>query len=110
YGGVRPERIRRLVNLEGFGLPATKPAQAPGRYAKWIDEIKSLHAGEMALKAYDSPEGVARRLMKTNPRLDADKAAWLARHWAAPNAQGQWEIQGDPAHKVISAHLYQVEE
>lgn len=110
YGGVRPERIRRLVNLEGFGLPATKPSQAPGRYAKWIDEIKSLHAGDMALKAYDSPEGVARRLMKTNPRLDADKAAWLARHWAAPNAQGQWEIQGDPAHKVISAHLYQVEE
>jgi pimeloyl-ACP methyl ester carboxylesterase len=110
YGGVRPERIRRLVNLEGFGLPATKPAQAPGRYAKWIDEIKSLHAGDMALKAYDSPEGVARRLMKTNPRLGADKAAWLARHWAAPNAQGQWEIQGDPAHKVISAHLYQVEE
>lgn len=110
YGGVRPERMRRLVNLEGFGLPATKPAQAPGRYAKWIDEIKSLHAGEMTLKAYDSPEGVARRLMKTNPRLAADKAAWLARHWAAPNAQGQWEIQGDPAHKVISAHLYQVEE
>jgi len=110
YGGVRPDRVRRLVNLEGFGLPATKPAQAPGRYAKWIDEIKSLHAGEMALKAYDSPEGVARRLMKTNPRLAADKAAWLARHWAAPNAQGQWEIQGDPAHKVISAHLYQVEE
>jgi pimeloyl-ACP methyl ester carboxylesterase len=110
YGGVRPERIRRLVNLEGFGLPATKPAQAPGRYAKWIDEIKSLHVGEMALKAYDSPEGVARRLMKTNPRLGADKAAWLARHWAAPNALGQWEILGDPAHKVISAHLYQVEE
>ena len=110
YGGVRPERIRRLTNLEGFGLPATKPAQAPGRYAKWIDEIKSLHAGDMALKAYDSSEGVARRLMKTNPRLAADKAAWLACHWAAQNAQGQWEIQGDPAHKVISAHLYQVEE
>jgi pimeloyl-ACP methyl ester carboxylesterase len=110
YGGVRPQRIRRLVNLEGFGLPATKPAQAPGRYAKWIDEIKALHAGEMALKAYESADGVARRLMKTNPRLPADKADWLARHWAAPNAQGQWEILGDPAHKVTSAHLYHVEE
>lgn len=29
YGGVRPERVRKLVNLEGFGLPATRPAQAP---------------------------------------------------------------------------------
>jgi len=110
YGGVRPLRIRRLVNLEGFGLPETRPAQAPERYAKWMDEVKALHQGGMALKTYDSPEGVARRLMKTNPRLDADKASWLAQHWAAPNARGQWEILGDPAHKIVSAHLYQVEE
>ena len=31
YGGVRPERIRRLVNLEGFGMPATTPDLAPGQ-------------------------------------------------------------------------------
>ncbi|MCB4364424.1 alpha/beta hydrolase [Hydrogenophaga taeniospiralis] len=110
YAGVRPQRIRRLVNLEGFGLPETRPAQAPERYAKWMDEIKALHRGEMELKAYDSVEGVARRLMKTNPRLPADQAEWLAAHWAAPDAQGRWVVLGDPAHKVVSAHLYQVEE
>jgi len=110
YGGVRPERIRRLINLEGFGMPATIPAQAPGRYAKWMDELKQLHNGEMDLKAYDSAEGVARRLMKTNPRLGQDKADWLARHWAAPTANGQWAIQGDAAHKISNAQLYRVEE
>jgi pimeloyl-ACP methyl ester carboxylesterase len=110
YAGSRPERIRRLVNLEGFGMPTTKPSQAAGRYAKWMDELKSLHRGEMALKSYDSVEGVAGRLMKTNPRLGADKAQWLAQHWARPNAQGQWEILGDAAHKVINAQLYRVDE
>jgi pimeloyl-ACP methyl ester carboxylesterase len=110
FSGVRPERIRRLVNLEGFGLPQTQPAQAPGRYAKWIDQIKNLHAGQADLKTYDNVDGVARRLMKTNPRLQADKAAWLAQHWAAPDAQGRWTILGDPAHKIISANLYQMEE
>ena len=110
YGGVRPERIRRLVNLEGFGLPATRPAQAPGRYASWMDELKKLHAGEMDLKAYDSADGVARRLMKTNPRLGQDKADWLARHWAAETAEGQWAIQGHAAHKVTNAQLYRVDE
>ncbi len=110
YAGSRPERIRRLVNLEGFGMPATRPSQAPGRYAKWMDELKSLHRGEMALKTYDSVDGVAGRLMKTNPRLGADKAQWLAQHWARPNAQGQWEILGDAAHKVINAQLYRVDE
>jgi len=110
YAGSRPGRIRRLVNLEGFGMPATRPSQAPGRYAKWMDELKSLHRGEMALKTYDSVDGVAGRLMKTNPRLGADKAQWLAQHWARPNAQGQWEILGDAAHKVINAQLYRVDE
>jgi pimeloyl-ACP methyl ester carboxylesterase len=110
YAGIRPERIRRLINLEGFGMPATQPEQAPLRYAKWMDDLKTLHRGELALKAYDHVEGVARRLMKTNPRLGQDKADWLARHWAGENAQGQWAIQGDPAHKITNAQLYRVEE
>ncbi|MDB5889514.1 MAG: alpha/beta hydrolase [Polaromonas sp.] len=110
YAGVRPERLRRLVNLEGFGLPASKPAQAPGRYAKWMDELKSLRRGEMSLKSYDSVAGVASRLMKTNPRLSADKADWLANHWAAPDEGGQWHILGEQAHKVTSANLYRADE
>jgi pimeloyl-ACP methyl ester carboxylesterase len=110
YAGVRPERIRRLVNLEGFGMPATKPSQAPGRYAKWMDELKSLHKGEMALRSYDMVSGVAQRLRKTNPRLTEDKAEWLARHWAAEGIDGSWSILGDPAHKITNANLYKVDE
>ena len=110
YAGVRPQRIRRLVNLEGFGMPATTPEQAPKRYAQWMDEIKQLHQGEKTLKTYDSQAGVAGRLMKTNPRLSEDKAQWLAGHWARPNAQGRWEILGDPAHKISSAQLYRLDE
>src|SRR5450830_1484620 len=110
YAGVRPERIRRLVNLEGFGMPATMPDEAPGRYAHWMDDLKKLHRGEMALKAYDTVDGVARRLMKTNPRLGADKANWLAQHWARQDAQGKWQILGDPAHKVSNAELYRLDE
>lgn len=110
YAGVRPERIRRLVNLEGFGMPATTPDQAPGRYAKWMDELKKLHQGEMDLKAYDTSAGVARRLMKTNPRLNEDKANWLATHWAQENAEGKWAILGQPAHKISNSQLYRVEE
>ncbi len=110
YAGVRPERIRRLVNLEGFGLPATRPAQAPTRLAQWLDEIRAQRRGELDLNTYDSAEGVARRLMKTNPRLSADKAAWLAQHWAAPDAQGRWAVLGDAAHKVVNPQLYRVDE
>jgi pimeloyl-ACP methyl ester carboxylesterase len=110
YAGVRPERVRRLINLEGFGMPATVPAQAAGRYARWIDEIKALHQGSRELRSYDSLEAVAQRLIKTNPRLGPDKARWLAGQWARESAPGQWQIMGHPAHKITNAQLYRVEE
>jgi pimeloyl-ACP methyl ester carboxylesterase len=110
YSGIRPERIARLVNLEGFGMPVSRPSQAPGRYAKWMDELKAVQRGEMDLKPYANLEGVAQRLMKTNPRLGSDKAHWLAQHWSQANAQGEWRILGHAAHKVINAQLFKVDE
>jgi pimeloyl-ACP methyl ester carboxylesterase len=106
YAGVRPERVRRLINLEGFGLPATTPAQAPKRLRHWLDELKA----PLSLKSYDSLDAVAARLVKNNPRLLADKAAWLAPHWAARGADGRWHIRGDAAHKRSNPVLYRVEE
>lgn len=110
YAGVRPERVRRLVNLEGFGLPATRAEHAPGRYVQWLDSVKELASGGLQLKTYDSLEAVARRLMKTNDRLGADKAHWLAAHWSAELKPAQWFILGEPAHKIANAQLYRVDE
>ena len=115
YAGARPQRIRRLINLEGFGVPSTPATSAPVRYATWMDELKALRQGDIKLKTYDSAEGVAQRLMKTNPRLardgaSRDRAAWLSHHWAVENAAGQWEILGDAAHRVSGAMTSRVEE
>lgn len=110
YAGVRPERVRRLVNLEGFGLPATRAEHAPGRYVQWLDGVQQFNSGALQLKTYDSLEAVARRLMKTNARLGTDKAHWLAAHWSAELRTGQWSILGEAAHKIANAQLYRVDE
>lgn len=109
YAGLRPQRIRRLINLEGFGLPDAAPELAPDRLIQWLDELQA----PPQLKPYASLAEVAARLMKTNPRLAADKAAWLAPHWAREvsttqgNASGsEWQILGDPAHKLTNPTLY----
>jgi len=106
YGGVRPSRIRKLINLEGFGLPTTQPGQAPAHYAKWLDELRE----PALMHTYATREKVAARLRKNNPRLTDERAAFLSTHWAAPNAQGEWAILGDPIHKRDSPILYRVEE
>lgn len=105
YAGVRSQRIRRLVNLEGFGMPATTPDEAPGRYIKWLDEILE----PARLKDYDSLDGVAARLMANNPLLRPAFAQWLAGHWARQEG-GRWVINADPAHKRPQPFLYRAEE
>ncbi len=105
YAGVRPGRIRRLVNLEGFGMPATLPQEAPDRYARWLDELRT----PAQLKSYDSLEGVAGRLQANNPRIRPEHALWLAQHWARQES-GRWVINADPAHKRSNPLLYRVEE
>ncbi len=110
YAGLRPGRIRRLVNLEGFGLPDSVPTQAPGRLTQWMNEVKQFHRGALQLNTYDSLDEVAARLVKNNAYLSQDKAHWLARHWAAELAPGQWTILGEAAHKITSAQLYRVAE
>lgn len=106
YAGVRPARVRRLVNLEGFGMPASKPEQSPRRYAKWLDELRD----PPVLRSYPSRAAVAARLQKTNPRLSDQRADFLSRHWSAQNDAGEWEILADPAHKKPTPLLYQIEE
>jgi pimeloyl-ACP methyl ester carboxylesterase len=106
YAGVRPQRVRRLINLEGFGLPRTPPEQAPRRLAQWLDELKA----PQTLKDYGSVDDVAQRLQKNNPLLSPDKAAWLAPHWAQPDTVGRWHLLGDAAHKRSNPVLYRVEE
>jgi pimeloyl-ACP methyl ester carboxylesterase len=106
YAGIRPERVAQVVNLEGFGMPATQPEQAPLRYAKWLDELRT----PMDMRGYASPAEVAARLQKNNARLSGERAAFLAQHWAARGPDGEWRILGDPAHKSSTPILYRVEE
>jgi len=106
YAAVRPARIRRLINLEGFGLPETRPHHAPRRLAQWLDDLKT----PQRLKTYDTLDAVAERLRSNNPRLPEDKAAWLAPHWSRLADDGRWHIQGDPAHKRSNPMLYRKDE
>ena len=98
YAGARPQRIRRLVNLEGFGVPDVPPRYAAPRLAKWLDQLNQ----PQHLKPYASLADVAARMCHHNPRLKPEKALWLAAHWAEQASDGQWLLRADPAHRRIN--------
>jgi pimeloyl-ACP methyl ester carboxylesterase len=105
YAGVRPQRIAKLVNLEGFGLPPTRPEQAAKRYSRWLDELHE----RPGLRPYRDFGELAKKLQSNNPRLTDERALFLARHWGKEEG-GQVVLRGDPAHKIVNPLLYRYEE
>jgi len=106
YAGARPARVRRIVSLEGFGIPAQSPDVAPAKIAAWLDAL----ASEPEFAPYASFDAVADRLQKNNPRLPRDKAVFLARHWAAATADGGAQLLSDPRHKLPFPTTYRLDE
>ena len=106
YAGIRPHRIRRLVNLEGLGLARTNPDDAPQRYARWLDHLDD----PPTFRRYASYDAVAARLKRNNPRLTGDRARFLARHWARDTPDGAVELLSDPRHKRANPYLFRLDE
>ncbi|MDH5208587.1 MAG: alpha/beta hydrolase [Burkholderiaceae bacterium] len=106
YAGIRPERVHRVVCIEGFGLGRTQPEQAPGRYREWLRQLRE--PPEFA--NFPSLESFARFLERRNPRLTPERAAFIAEAWTAPQPDGSVCVRADPAHKRINPVLYRREE
>jgi pimeloyl-ACP methyl ester carboxylesterase len=106
YSGMRPDRVARLVSMEGLGLARHAPDQAPVRYAQWLDQLKETPS----FRPYSSLDEVAARLRRTNPRLTEERAAFLARHWAKRQDNGGFVLLSDPVHKTVNPYLFRIDE
>ncbi len=106
YSGIRPERVARLAMLEGLGLARRPATDAPLRYAKWLDDMRE----PPRFRPYAAFEEVAARLRRDNPRLSAERAAFLSRHWAKQLESGEVVLVSDPRHKMANPVLWRIEE
>ncbi|MDN0083564.1 alpha/beta hydrolase [Crenobacter sp. SG2305] len=105
YAGIRPERVAKLALVEGFGLTDTRPAEAPGRYARWLRENRQR-------PSYSPLEGldeVAAKLVERNPGMSAERARWVAEQ-LTETRDGALTYRADPRHKMVNPVLYRLEE
>ena len=105
YAGVRPERVRRLVSVEGFGLPAAGPEQAPERYRDWLRSLDGLPE----TRRFASPQALADHLCRRSPGLPPAHARFIARCWTRPGEDGV-TLRGDSRHRRPNPVLYRLEE
>jgi pimeloyl-ACP methyl ester carboxylesterase len=62
------------------------------------------------LRPYPSFAALADRLQENNARLTRGRAEFLARHWGKETPEGGVVLRSDPAHKLVNATLYRLDE
>jgi len=106
FAGIRPDRVRRVVCIEGFGLSRTHPEQALGRYREWLRPLRET----ARFASFPSFEAFEHLLARRNPRLTPERAAFIAQSWAIRVDDGTVRVRSDPAHKRVNPVLYRREE
>jgi len=101
YAGVRSERVASLVLLEGFGMPDSRPQDAPRRYAAWLDQQRET----FTWRHFASFDALFGHLRKLAPRAADEVLVQVAHCWARP-VDGGWRLKMDPRHKLMNAVLY----
>jgi pimeloyl-ACP methyl ester carboxylesterase len=106
YAGLRPERVRCVINLEGLGLPRTSPQDAPKRMRKWLDQINS----PTTEKTYNSFEQLASVIQFRYQRFSPAAAAFVARVWGILDENERVRLAADPRHHWVNPILYKRED
>jgi pimeloyl-ACP methyl ester carboxylesterase len=98
YTGLYPEKVRRLVAIEGLGPApgilaerARQPLQE--RWHKWIDERRAL-SGRVP-RRYASFEDALARMRSENRNLSESQALHLTQYATSRNEDGTWSWKFD---------------
>lgn len=107
YAGTYPERVRKLVLIEGLGPAGLAFHDAPKRARQWLD---GLRRDARTVTEYASLEDAARRVRQRNSRLSSERALHLARYGMYRAKSGRWRWKFDPLHRTTSPQPFYVEQ
>ncbi|HXG51137.1 MAG TPA: alpha/beta hydrolase [candidate division Zixibacteria bacterium] len=113
YSGTFPERVERLVLIEGIGPIGMAFRDAPLRMAKFLSELRAIRQRTtVAFDSfeYSSLEEAARRFQHAHPRLSPERALELTRWGMRRNGNGKWVWKFDPLHRTTSPQPFYAEQ
>lgn len=106
FAGLRPQRVSRLVILDGLFLPDMPPERAPKRFRKWLEET----IAPPQQKYYASFDELAGRIRKKHPQLSVERSHFVARGWGREESDGRIGLCADPMHRMNGPGLYRAAE
>lgn len=98
FTGLYPDKVRKLVNIEGLGLSPQLQAEADAmstaeRLRKWIED-KRKASGRLP-RRYPTIEAAYARMKEENAFLSDEQARHLTIHGASRNEDGTWSWKFD---------------
>jgi len=98
FTGVFPERVSKLVAIEGLGPPPAMIERQRGKAAwerirEWIGSMQGLASRQP--RRYGSIEEAAKRMQEVNSFLSLDQARHLTVHGVARNEDGTYSWKFD---------------
>lgn len=105
FAGLYPERVRKLVNIEGLGFtPKSIEKQAQQGYAErmrqWIEARRKLSG--VVPRRYPTLEAAYARMKEANSFLSDEQARHLTIHAANRNEDGTWSWKYDTSLNVFN--------
>ena len=87
YAGIFPERVSKLVAIEGVGLPLEETRYpAPERIRRWIEKVRA--AENRTQHSYPNLAAAVARMKEANPFLSDEVAQHLTLHGTNWNSDG----------------------
>lgn len=106
YTGVYPDRVRKVVAIEGLGPPPRMIRDIPAheRMDRWVNEMQDL--ARRKPRPYDTLEEAVARMQEANPRLTPEQARHLTVHGSFRGEDGTWLWKFDNYVRASSPYLF----
>lgn len=110
YTGTYPERVHKVVAIEGLGPPPgmIKERPAQGRMQEWIAEMQALSRRHP--RRYASLEESIERMRDANPHLSVEHARHLTIHGSYRDEDGTYLWKFDNYVRAASPYLFNMHE
>ena len=106
YTGVYPDRVKKLVAIEGLGPPPgmIQPKPPHQRMHDWVSEMQAL--AQRHPHRYKSLDEAVARMRDANPRLTPDQARHLTIHGSYRDEDGTYLWKFDNYVRAASPYLF----
>jgi pimeloyl-ACP methyl ester carboxylesterase len=108
YAGTVPDRIDKLVSVEGWGPPMQEHVPAHRRMKDWIGHMLDVERRQP--RRYKTLEEATKRMLEANPFLTPEMARHLTEHGAKKNEDGTYTWKFDNYVRIRSPYEFNLDD